>query len=470
VTGTSEVGRPKFPLPSAIERGEIQNDRSSRNVTLAPNYFPMRFAGEIQSLRHAGPEKQSTGPQQTYLLVLPWDLHGAGGVNQAVRSLYDGISRDGRLIPRVLVLSWEALTPVEEFDATGRSVVRFRVMGLIERGWFLASVVRYLLLLPRELWRLRGLVKRYRVAVVNCHYIGTSEITWVIAKMLGIFRGNVILSLHGTDIRTLARLTGIRRKLWRWTLQRADAVVACSEGLAIETMNDFRLQTRHVVTIHNGVDCEWLAKLLEPTDSTPLRHANGPSLLTLGALRHVKGHDLLLRAFRNVVDKLPNAHLTIMGPSAEAAASTLRLVQDLGLNDHVTIRLETPHDVALSALIAADVFVLSSRNEAFSISLLEAGAFGKPIVATDVCGVAELIEDRVTGILVPSESVDGLTQGILAMLDDPRAALEYGRRLRERVSAKFSTDQTCRNYLRLAGYTSVEGRAKWRADSQSGAG
>jgi glycosyltransferase involved in cell wall biosynthesis len=70
--------------------------------------------------------------------------------------------------------------------------------------------------------------------------------------------------------------------------------------------------------------------------------------------------------------------------------------------------------------------------------------------------VAELIEDRVTGILVPPESVDGLTQGILAMLSDPEAAAEYGRRLRERVSTKFSVEQTCRSYLRLAGYAPPE--------------
>jgi glycosyltransferase involved in cell wall biosynthesis len=431
----------------------------------------MSLVAEIQNLQCAGPEKQSAGLRETYLLVLPWDLHGdAGGVNQVVKSLYDGISRDGRLLPRVLELSWDALAPVEEYDAAGRSVIRFRVRGLIERGSFLVSVVRYLVFLPRELWRLRQFVRQYHVAVVNPHYIGASEITWAIAKMVGIFRGKVFLSLHGRDIRTLAMLTGIRHRLWRWALQRADAVVACSEGLAIETMNEFRLQPTHVLTIYNGFDYERLARLLEPNESTPLRDGNGQSLLNLGTLEHKKGHDLLLRAFSNVVDRFPNAHLTIMGRSAESTGSTIRMVEELGLTHHVTIRIDAPHDEALSALKAADVFVLSSRNEAFSIALLEAGAFGKPIVATDVCGVAELIQDRVTGILVPSESVDGLTQGILAMLNDPEAAVEYGRRLRERVSAKFSVDQTCRSYLRLAGYAPLEAGVELRASPEPGVG
>jgi glycosyltransferase involved in cell wall biosynthesis len=235
-------------------------------------------------------------------------------------------------------------------------------------------------------------------------------------------------------------------------------------------MNEFRLQPTHVLTIYNGFDYERLARLLEPNESTPLRDGNGQSLLNLGTLEHKKGHDLLLRAFSNVVDRFPNAHLTIMGRSAESTGSTIRMVEELGLTHHVTIRIDAPHDEALSALKAADVFVLSSRNEAFSIALLEAGAFGKPIVATDVCGVAELIQDRVTGILVPSESVDGLTQGILAMLNDPEAAVEYGRRLRERVSAKFSVDQTCRSYLRLAGYAPLEAGVELRASPEPGVG
>lgn len=426
--------------------------------------FPMSSVAEVQNLQRAGPEKRSAGSQETYLLVLPWDLQGdAGGVNQVVKSLYDGISRDGRLVPRVLALSWDALAPVEVLDEAGRSVIRFRVRGLLESGSFLASVARYLVLLPRELWRLRQFIRRYHVAVANLHYIGTSEITWVIARMLGIFRGKVFLSLHGRDIRTLVSLTGIRHSLWRWTLRRADAVVACSEGLAKETINEFRLQPEDVVTIHNGFDSVRLAGLLGTNEPTAMRRGNGPSLLNLGTLEHKKGHDLLLRAFKNVIDSFPNAHLTIMGRSAETTASTLRLVEDLGLDRHVTIRIEAPHDVALGALKAADVFVLSSRNEAFSVALLEAGAFGKPIVATDVCGVAELIQDRVTGILVLSESVDGLTQGILAMLSDPRAAAEYGRRLRERVFAKFTADQTCRSYLRLAGYAPLESGDEVRA-------
>jgi glycosyltransferase involved in cell wall biosynthesis len=407
----------------------------------------------IQGPRRSEGATSPLGARETYLLVLPWDLRGeTGGVNQVVEALYDGIARDGRLDPKVLVLSWDVSAPVEEHDAAGRSLLRFRLTTFEQQRPLFISIPRYLIRLPMELWRLRRFARDYRVAIVNCHFIGSSDLMWVIAKAIGLFRGKIFLSIHGLDIRTLATLTGFRRRLWRWVLRRADAVVACSEGLASETLEKFGLPLEQVVTIHNGFDTARLGHLLQPQDLQRSPSRVGPSLLNLGTLEHKKGHDILVRAFKNVLERFPTARLTILGRRAETADETQHLVEELGLSAQVSIRSNVPHAVALQELNAANLFVLPSRNEAFSVALLEAGAFGKPIVATNVCGVPELIEDGVTGILVPPESVADLTRGICAMLDDPQTALEYGRRLRERVVTQFSAEQTTFKYLRLAGY------------------
>ena len=386
----------------------------------------------------------------TYLLTLPWDLGTVGGVTQVVTGLYDAIQSDARLAPRVLVASWDDQEPVEQVDAEGRLVVRCRIRSPSGRGPAIYSLLRYLAALPRELARIRALAQRYSVEVVNCHYVGSSEFTWVLAKSLGVYRGKVFLSLHGLDIRSLAAARGLRRWPWAWALRHADAVVACSECLAAETIAAFRLPKTQVVTIHNGVDAAQLARIASEA-SADMPPTEGPSLLNLGTFEHKKGHDLLLKAFRKVVDRHPAARLTIMGRQADSMESTLRLVAELGLADHTSIRTDVPHEQALRALKRADVFVLSSRNEAFSVALLEAGALGKPVVATDVCGVPELIQDGKTGLRVPPEDVDALAGGILRLLDDKEAATEFGLRLRELVQDKFTLEENCRNYLRLAG-------------------
>src|SRR5207237_5173582 len=114
--------------------------------------------------------------------------------------------------------------------------------------------------------------------VVNCHYVGSCEFTWIVAKWLGLFKGKVFLSLHGLDIRTLATLRGFRRTLWGWALRQADAIVACSEGLAAETIAEFQLSREKVITIHNGVDAGRLARMEAATPAVE-RTAPGPALL-----------------------------------------------------------------------------------------------------------------------------------------------------------------------------------------------
>lgn len=407
----------------------------------------------VETPAHARSEPGAArSSRPTYLLVLPWDLrHDNGGVNQVVRALYDGIERDGRMRPLTLVLSWDAARPVEERDSADRSIVRLRLMSFPTGTSVLTGLLRYMLRLPGELRRLSRFVKDYGVEVVNCHYIGASDPLWTIARVLGLYRGRLILSIHGLDIRSLARRRGLARVFWRGVLRRADAIVACSEGLATETMQAFSLSAGKVVTIHNGFDSARLGKLVRAGADSAKTFDGPPTLLNLGTFEPKKGHDVLLRAFKKVLAKYPSAQLTIMGRRAESADATTRLRDELGLGQHVSIRFDVPHEAALDALSDAHVFVLPSRNEAFSIALLEAGAFGKPVVATNVCGVAELIESGETGIVVPPEDVDALAQGILAMIENPSQAEAYARKLQARVAQQFTAERTCQGYLRLIG-------------------
>ena len=387
------------------------------------------------------------------MLALPWDPDAIGGVSSVVLGLYDTLEKDGRTTPRILVASWGDKIPIERLGDQGVRLIQARVRGPTGKGSVVADLLRYAICLPGEFHRIRSMVRRYAIEVVNCHYIGSAEVTWVLAKYLRIYRGKVLLSLHGLDIRNLAKLRGIRRAIWRWTLLHADGVVACSDGLSEETRDDFELPKEQVTTIHNGVDAQRLAQIAAGVPSGD-SSSHGPQLLNLGTFEHKKGHDILLKAFRSVVDRYPQAHLTIMGRRSDCAEATSRLVRELGLDGHTTIRVDVPHQVAMHALQQTDIFVLSSRNEAFSIALLEAGALGKPIVATEVCGVAELIKDGITGLRVPPEDVAALTKGILRLLDDRSRALDYGHRLRDLVQSEFTLEENCRRYLELSGYPS----------------
>jgi glycosyltransferase involved in cell wall biosynthesis len=386
--------------------------------------------------------------QGTYLMVLPWGLDAVGGVNQAVLGLYRHFDAGAGLTPRVLIPEWTASKPVDSIEGDGVRTTRLRVRSPFNDPWLAYQLVRFALAYPADSGRIRQLVLRHDVRAVNFHYIGSHVFAWTLAKKTRAFHGKIILSIHGRDIRTIAALRGMRRWIWQWVLESADAVVACSQGLADETIESMGISGRNVVTIHNGVQVERL-KALAKTAVSSQRRGQGPHLVNLGTFEHKKGHDVLLRAFARVVERFPTARLTIMGRRAETFESTQALLAQLRLTDSVQLVPDAPHEAALKLVGEADLFVLPSRNEAFSIALLEAGAMAKAAVAANVCGVPELIEDHRSGILVPPDDVAALVAGILELLGNASLAQGYGNALQRRVLEHFTSEVTFRKYLAL---------------------
>jgi glycosyltransferase involved in cell wall biosynthesis len=211
----------------------------------------------------------------------------------------------------------------------------------------------------------------------------------------------------------------------------------------------------NVVVIHNGVDVARL-ELAAVSSSAPFMPSDGGAvLLSLGTFEHQKGHDVLVRAFAEVLAIHPGATLVILGRSGPNKAATQELVSKLGLQARVVLLADVAHEDALAALRWADVYVLPSRNEAFSVALLEAGAFAKPVVATDVCGVRELVADGETGLVVAPDDPHELSKGLLRMLDDPAWARECGKRLHDVVLKRFTEQETARQYLESLGLLNV---------------
>jgi L-malate glycosyltransferase len=412
----------------------------------------MRAAGKRSSAARDAIVPFSSAPMQqgTYLIVLPWELEAVGGVNQAVLELYRCFDAANGLKPRILVPDGHAAEPVDSVGPKGHRGTRMKARAPFYDRPLAHELVGFAAVFPAEWSRIRTLVNRHGVRVVNFHYIGSYALTWLLAKMTGAFSGKIILSLHGLDIRTISMLRGLRRLIWRNALEAADSVVACSQGLAEETIESMQLSGRNVVVIHNGVQGERLHALAN-TEGLPAREGAAPHLVNLGTFEHKKGHDILLRAFARVVERFATARLTIMGRRADTYESTRALLAELRLEDRVDLRLDAPHEVALALLRNADLFVLPSRNEAFSIALLEAGAMGKPVVAANVCGVPELIDEHKSGVLVPRDDVDALAAGILHVLEDPVAAQAYGQALQRRVLEQFSSEATFSKYLCLVG-------------------
>jgi GalNAc-alpha-(1->4)-GalNAc-alpha-(1->3)-diNAcBac-PP-undecaprenol alpha-1,4-N-acetyl-D-galactosaminyltransferase len=173
-------------------------------------------------------------------------------------------------------------------------------------------------------------------------------------------------------------------------------------------------------------------------DTSPDYTLDRPSLLAMGKFYHQKGFDLLLRAFERLKDQYPNWTLTIIG-DGPLRKSIESLRDELGLVGRVRLPgvVRNSHQV----LQQADIFVMSSRWEGWSMVVMEALSCGLPVIATDCrCGPREMIQDRVNGVLVPPENVKALATAMSRLMSDEAERQRLALRAVE-VTKRFSLEK-----------------------------
>lgn len=181
----------------------------------------------------------------------------------------------------------------------------------------------------------------------------------------------------------------------------------------------------------------------------------GPLLLSVGRLDPQKGHADLLVAMREVLAAQPDARLLVVGESqvapSEYRKQLLALAARPELAGRVVIAGER-RDVP-RLLAACDVFVMASHWEGFGLVFLEAMAAGKPVVATRVSAVPEVVADGETGLLVPMGEPAAMAAALLRLCRDPELAGRLGQAGRARVRDRFAAQRMVEDTL--AAYTGI---------------
>jgi glycosyltransferase involved in cell wall biosynthesis len=195
------------------------------------------------------------------------------------------------------------------------------------------------------------------------------------------------------------------------------------------------ISRERIQVIYNGVD------LGEDSAEPELRRSLGMDaghLLVgnMANLKRVKGQDILLRAFRLVVNDLPHARLVICGGDEGEGLALKHLSQELGLSEHVSF-LGICHN--LKAIYGSlDLYVHSSRAEGLSNGVLEAMAYGVPVVATTAGGTPELFGEDERECLVAPEDPSALAEAMLRTLKDETLRRKFGSAGRSRIGARFT--------------------------------
>jgi glycosyltransferase involved in cell wall biosynthesis len=237
-----------------------------------------------------------------------------------------------------------------------------------------------------------------------------------IAQLLGV---PSVVKLHGSDMNVVARMRGPRQGL-KWALPRASRIVAVSGPLG-ERARELGVAAERIDIVPNGVD----RQVFRPADRAEARRQLGldPSrklVLYVGHLKETKGVFDLLKAFKLMRDELSDAQLVLVGGGAGGAACRA-LAEELGVS--ATFAGEQPHERIPLWFAAADVVTLPSWNEGMPNVVVEALACGRPVVATAVGGIPEIVKGD-SGELVPARAPEALGKALvrtLARSHDPSA-------------------------------------------------
>ncbi len=217
---------------------------------------------------------------------------------------------------------------------------------------------------------------------------------------------------------------GIEKYLSRYT-----------DGLIFES--DYMRRVYEQRVGRNVAPTQVITNALQPADFVP--HAPAPDaadFLFVGELRRLKGVDVMLRALAEVARKRPvQAVIVGSGPDRDAF---LTLADELGLGRIVTFMGAMP---SAQAFRLGRAIVVPSRAESLPYIVLEAAAAAMPLIATEVGGIPEIVEGADTKLLPPGD-VYVLARAMRAFLDNPQAAEERARRLKDTVRARFAIDAT----------------------------
>jgi glycosyltransferase involved in cell wall biosynthesis len=279
----------------------------------------------------------------------------------------------------------------------------------------------------RAWWPLVRYLRRERVDILHSHMFGSS--VWGAALATALRVPVLVAHEQGFTFDGQRLRPFLDREL---VARAADALVVVSDEDERTMRKVARVPPRKLRLVRNGV-------VVPAPSGNDVRaelgiHADAEVVGAIAVLRPEKALDVLVEAAALLAREFPRLRVLIAGGGPEE--TRLRsLVRDRDLGGTVSL-LGLRSDVP-DVLAALDVVVLSSDREGTPLALMEAMGAGKPIVATRVGGVPDLVEDGVHGLLVPPRDPRALADAVARLLRDPRLRSRLGDRARERQRSEF---------------------------------
>ena len=252
-------------------------------------------------------------------------------------------------------------------------------------------------------------------------------------EKIGLRRPYVVSTVHSSRVRSAEDREQLRR-----LTPHMDRLIAVSHAMERKIVDEGR-DTAPVTLVYNGVDLERYDHQ-EPCCTLRDEYGMEPGSQIVGVVARLepeKGHATLLTAWPTVLRSVPDAYLLVVGEGSRREALEGQ-VAELRIAHRVVFTGRRDDVPAVTA--AFDVAVLPSYREAQGLTILEAMALSRPVVASNVGGIPEMVEDGVTGLLVPPDDADALAAAIVRLLLDHSLADTLGRAGHDMVHDRFCVE------------------------------
>lgn len=384
------------------------------------------------------------------LLVAPWHPEpGNAGVQSSAGTLVEGLCKSHH----VTVLTPRFGSPTKPTRLSGSLVVYQQKSPLpVKLGQIdIKAACNWLMSLPGSVRRVRQICREQDIDVIHLYQLQMGHYPLSVARQLG--GPPLVGTFHGRDAKEYHLRPAFARWLVRQVTRQTSAFTAVSEDLA-------RTAERAIPGVHN---VEIVRSGVAPVSQAVVDHDNDftralPAryFLSVGRLYPlsgppVKGHDLAIRALGNLKDRYPDLHLVIIGKSAEEGGAYRKLAEDHGCSHLVHIVGSHPRNDVLRAMKRSLGIITASRREGGgpTMTVLEAGALAKPLIASDIPSYSECLTDGEDCLLVPKEDVAAIEAAVTTILEDLTFAKGLGRTLGQMVAAKYSAEQTGEHYAEI---------------------
>ena len=298
----------------------------------------------------------------------------------------------------------------------------------------LFSKLKYL----KTLNKVKSLIREIKPDIIHAHY-ATSY------GLLGALSGfhPFIISVWGSDVFIFPKKSVIHKKILKFNLKKADIILSTSHAMAKETA----LYTdKDIEVTPFGIDLD----KFKPMKVESIFSENDIVIGTIKSLEPEYGIEYLIRAFKIVVEKnisLPLKLLIVGAGSLEAKLK--KMVYDSGLSEYTVFPGKVPFDEIPKYHNMIDVPVFVSNSESFGVAVIEASACEKTVVVSDVGGLPEVVENNVTGVVVPPRNEIETAKAIEKLVLDKSLRGKMGKAGRERVKKLYNWEDNVKQMIEI---------------------